>query len=72
MMTMTRVECRMKRLKMPETDDVNETSNTQGTGKEITAGPWTFTPLPVRQQQDDQEKPYIVNCVWNPSFINLD
>ena len=31
--------------KMAEKDDANENSNAEGGGKDITAGPWTFTPL---------------------------
>ena len=39
-----------------ETDDVNEASNVQGGGKEITAGPWTLTIPQVRKEKPKEEK----------------
>ena len=46
--------------KMAEKDDSNENSNTEGGGKEITAGPWTYTPPSLRQQENKEEK--TVHC----------
>ena len=45
---------------MAEKDDANENSNTEGGGKDMTAGPWTFTPPPVRQKEKKEEK--MVHC----------
>ena len=46
--------------KMGEKDDANEKNNTEGGGKDITTGPWTFTPPSVRQKEKKEEK--TVHC----------
>ena len=57
--------------KMGEKDDANEKNNTEGGGKDITAGPWTFTPLSVRQKEKKEEKTVHCKLCSESFFYNL-